>query len=204
MIYRFTDEELIEGLRKRESKSIRYMYQEYFPLIRHLLVKNSGNEQDAEDLLQDALVLLYKQCQAEPFLIQCSLKTYFVGICKNLWMQRLDYKFRLLYQADYSVHEPRERYYLDDQDLQYEDLARQRLLHKHLMLLPNDCRQLLQLYFLKISFSEIAKLLKYKDESYVKTKKYLCKNLLRKKIMNDPESQQFLYYDEETNHRRLD
>jgi RNA polymerase sigma factor (sigma-70 family) len=173
-------------------------------LIRHHLVKNSGNEQDAEDLLQDAIVVLYKQCQVEPFLLQCSLKTYFIGICKNLWMQRLDYKFKLLYQADYSVHEPREKYYMEDQELQYEDLARQRLLYKHLMLLPIDCRHLLQLYLLKISYGEIAKLLKYKDEAYVKTRKYMCKNILRKKIMNDPESQQFLYYDEKSNHERLD
>ena len=45
---------------------------------------------------------------------------------------------------------------------------------------------------------------KYKDEVYVKTRKYSCKRLLRRKIMNDPECQQFLNYDGNRNHQRLD
>ncbi|MCX6305842.1 MAG: RNA polymerase sigma factor [Bacteroidetes bacterium] len=200
----YKDEELIEGLRKRKSRCIDYLYQEYFPVLRNHLIHNSGNQQDVEDLFQEALIVLYNRVTVRPFVLNCSLKTYFISIGKNLWLQRLDYKYRLLYQADYEVHEPKEYYTIEDQNLEWETLEKQRLFYKNLMQLPTDCNRLLQLYCLKISFREIARLMNYKDEVYVKTRKYYCKNLLRKKIMNDPEYQQFIKYEGIHSYERLD
>ncbi|MFZ4521573.1 MAG: RNA polymerase sigma factor [Bacteroidales bacterium] len=192
---KYTDEELIDGLRHRRSGCIDYLYQEYFPIIRHHLTRNSGNLQDMEDLFQDTIIVLYKRCLEEPFSLGCSFKTYFVSVSKNLWMQRLDYKFRLLYQADYEVHEPRICYSEEEQEREAEKLEMERLFYDKMMELPGDCRQILQLYCLKVPYKEIATLLHLKDEVYVKTRKYFCKNLLRKKILNDPECRQFLSYD---------
>jgi RNA polymerase sigma factor (sigma-70 family) len=192
MMHPYTDEELIEGLRQRKSRCIEHMYKEFFPIIRHHLLHNSGNQQDMEDLFQDTILVLYKQTMAEPFVLECSLKTYFISIGKNLWMQRLDRKYKLLYQADCEVHESWEPYSMEDMVLQDEHLELQRLFYKHLMLMPSECRQLLQLYCLKIPYREIARLMKYKDEVYVKTRKYSCKKMLRRRIMNDPECQQIL------------
>jgi RNA polymerase sigma factor (sigma-70 family) len=161
-------------------------------VIRHHVKQNSGNEQDAQDVFQDTLVALFNQVRAEPFKLACSLKTYVTSIGKNLWLQRLDYKFRLLYQADLEVNEPGSCYTIEDQFPEYESLVLQRLLYKNIMLLPDDCRRLLQLYCLKVPFREIARMMKFKDEVYVKTRKYTCKNLLRKKMIKDPECLQFL------------
>ncbi len=191
----YTDEELIEGLRQRNRNCIEYLYREYTPVIRHFLLHNSGNQQDAEDLFQDGMIALYKRSTVEPLLLQCTLKTYFMSVCKNLWLQRLETKHRLLYQADCEVHESREPYSMEDQDIHAESLELQRLFFKNMMLLPDECRQLLQLYCLKIPYREIARLLNFKDEAYVKTRKYFCKKLLRRKILNDPESHQFLNYE---------
>jgi RNA polymerase sigma factor (sigma-70 family) len=200
----YSDEELIEGLKQRKRASIELLYREFFPVIRHYLLHNSGNQQDAEDLFQDTMVVLYKQCSAEQFKLECSLKTYFMAISKNLWLQRLERKYRLLYQADFSVQESMPAYTAGDLELQDERLEEQRVFYKHLMLLPHDCRRVLQLYCLKIPYKEIARLLKFKDEIYVKTRKYFCKSLLRKKIMNDPDYKLFLEYDGNKNHLRLD
>jgi DNA-directed RNA polymerase specialized sigma24 family protein len=122
-----------------------------------------------------------------------------MAISKNLWLQRLDRKYRLLYQSDCAVYESQGAYAMEDQALQEENLEQQRIFYKHLMLLPPDCRHLLQLYCLKIPYKEIARMLKFKDEVYVKTRKYTCKNLLRKKIMNDPDYKLLLAYDRKGN-----
>ena len=204
MMNLFKDEEIIEGLRQRKRTCIDYLYQEFYPVIRHYVQQNSGNHQDVEDLFQDTLLVLYKRSMIQPFNLECSLKTYFMSICKNLWLQRLERKYRLLYQADCEAHENQGEYTFEDQELRDENLEQQRLFYKNLMLLPMECRRLLQLYCLKIPYKEIARLLKYKDEIYVKTRKYSCKQLLRRKIMNDPEYQQFLNYDGPRNHMRLD
>ena len=203
-MHHYTDEELIEGLRQRKRSCIDYLYQEFYPVIRHYLKQNSGNQQDVEDLFQDTIIVLYKRCIVQPFALECSLKTYFMSICKNIWLQRLERKYKMLYQADYEVQEEQGRYAIDDQEINDEDLELQRLFYKNLMLLPNECRRLLQLYCLKIPYKEIARLMQFKDEIYVKTRKYSCKKLLRKKIMNDPEYHQFLNYEGNRNHQRLD
>lgn len=203
-MHQYTDEELVDGLRQRKRRYIDYLYEEFYPLVRHHLKQNSGNQQDVEDLIQDTLIVLFKRSKVQPFILECSLKTYFMSVCKNLWLQRLERKCRLLYQADYEVHEAKGKYTLEDQELKDENLEQQRLFYKNLMLMPTECRRLLQLYCLKIPYKEIARLLKYKDEIYVKTRKYSCKQLLRRKIMNDPECHQFLTYEGNRNHLRLD
>ncbi|MDP1622320.1 MAG: sigma-70 family RNA polymerase sigma factor [Bacteroidales bacterium] len=204
MMNKYTDEEIIKDLRQRKRSCIDYLYKEYFPLVRHHVKQNSGNDQDVEDVFQDTLVVLYKRSLEEPFTLKCSLKTFFVSVCKNLWLQRLDYKYRLMYHADYSVYEDREYYTLEDQYLKEEILEQNRLLYKNLMKMSPECRRILQLYCLKIPYKEIAAMMKLKDEVYVKTRKYYCKNLLRKKILNDPECHQFLKNYGNRNHLRLD
>jgi RNA polymerase sigma factor (sigma-70 family) len=204
MMLRYSDEDLIRGLQQKKTSCIRYLYQEYGPVVRHLVKRNSGNQQDTEDLFQDAILVLFKRSQIEPFKLECSLKTYFTSICKNLWLQRLERKYRLLYLSDVEVHETSGPCDVDDHELREENLEQQRLFYRHLQSLPTECQRLLKLYCLKIPYKEIARLMHYKDEIYVKTRKYSCKLLLRKKIMNDPDCHQFFEYERYKNHQRLD
>ena len=183
---------------------IEHLYREYQPAIRHFLVRNSGNVQDVEDLLQDAIVVLYKRLAAGPLTLDCTLKTYFMSVCRNLWLQRLERKYRLIYVSDMEVNERAGTYSMDESLVDEATLEQQRLFHKHLMKMPADCRNILQLYCLKISYREIARLMNYKDEVYVKTRKYSCKQMLRRRIQRDPEYQQFLKYHEQHDNGQLD
>ena len=189
MIFRPTDEELLAGLLQQKNSCIDYLYREYGPVIRHFIRQNSGNAQDVEDIMQDTIIKLFQVIRNPSFRLSCSLKTYFIAISRKLWMQRLDRKYRLLYQADFAVHEPDTSYMPDELDKSEQYLEQDRLFFKHLSEMPNECRRLLDLYFLKIPYKEIARLMNYKDDVYVKTRKYYCKNLLRKRIMKDPDYQ---------------
>jgi len=190
-----SDDTIIKGLREKESSSIKILYKEYFPLIRSIVQRNSGNFQDAEDVFQDGLIVLFRRVQVPSFTLQCSLKTYFYAVCKNIWLQRLERKYRLLYQADLEVHEDMEAYSADSNNLKEKNLEKMRLYQHHFLSLPQDCQSLLTLFFRKIPLKEISVILGLKDEAYTKTRKYLCKNMLRRKIFNDPNCQQFIEYD---------
>lgn len=192
---RYSDEILLEGLRQGKTNVLEYLYSEFTPVVRHLVRKNSGTQHEIEDLFQDALMILFRRCKEKNFCLKCSLKTYFIAICKNLWMQRLERKYRLLFQAHYEAHEERCAYIPEERTDSELMLERERLMHKNIKSLPPDCQRILKLYINKIPYAEIARLLQVKDEIYVKTRKYTCKNLLRKKIMNDPDCKQFFYYE---------
>lgn len=199
----YSDAMILEGLRQKKSSCIAWLYDEFSPVVRNLVRLNSGTEQDMEDLMQDAIIVLYSRSLAGPFQLECSLKTYFMSICKNLWLQRLERKFRLLYVADFEVNESSATYTLEDQRCREEKLEQLRMFHKNLSSLPVDCQRLIRLYCLRVPYKEIARLMNFKDEVYVKTRKYTCKSLLRKKILNDPECYQFLEYERFIHHKRL-
>jgi RNA polymerase sigma factor (sigma-70 family) len=189
-----TDEVLIKGLKEQNSKCIRYLYKEFFPLANSIVEKNSGSYEDAEDLFQDSMVVLYQRLKNENITLKCSLKTFFFGICKNLWMQRLDRKWRLLY-SDSLAEEPVGSYEIANWEFSEELLEKKRLFLKHFLTLPRRCQKILSLYLADLPLKKIAAELGLKNEEYAKARKYGCKNLLRKKIMNDPQCKPYLSYE---------
>ncbi len=186
----YSDDTILTELKKKDEGSIKYLYEEYFPLARSIVLKNSGTYEDAEDVFQDGLIVLFEKIQIGPLTLNCSLKTYFFSICRNIWMQRLDRKWRLLYQPDF-VNESLGDYDPFPFEIDEENLAKTRLYNHHLHSLPEDCKKILMLFISKTSLKEITCLMGFKDVSYAKTRKYLCKNMLRKRILNDPEYKTF-------------
>lgn len=195
MIY-FSDEDLLKGLKNKRTDSIRYFYREFLPLVRSIVERNSGNLQDSEDVFQDGLIILYEKILTDSMLLQCSLKTYFYSVCKNIWMQRLDRKWRLLYK-DEVVHEPSEEYDPMAMNINEEQLEKTRLYQQHFLDLPEDCQRILRLYIAQVPFKEIAVKMGFKNEAYAKTRKYLCKNMLRKRILKDSRYKMFFHYEEQ-------
>ncbi len=55
----YSDEAILEGLRLRSDFIINFIYKEYFPLIRFLVTENGGAEEDAEDIFQDGIIIIY-------------------------------------------------------------------------------------------------------------------------------------------------
>ncbi|HTX88236.1 MAG TPA: sigma-70 family RNA polymerase sigma factor [Bacteroidales bacterium] len=193
MIY-FSDGAVIRGLREKRADCIRFLYREYFPLAKSFVTKNSGSYEDAEDVFQDGIMVLFqKSCEGD-LILKCSLKTYFYSICRNIWLQRLDRKWRLLYQ-DNLVHESDPSYDPDPLGIDEEKLERTRIYQHHFLSLPEDCQKILMLFLKKVPFREIASMLGFRDDQAVKTRKYLCKNMLRKRILKDPQCKNLMHYE---------
>jgi RNA polymerase sigma factor (sigma-70 family) len=189
-----TDEALIRGLKEQNSGCFKYLYKEYFPLAKSIVERNSGSYEDAEDIFQDSIVVLYKRLTKENITLKCSVKTFFFGICKNLWMQRLDRKWRLLYSEN-MAEEPTGSYEIIDKEFSEEILEKKRLFQKHFLTLPHRCQKILLLYLKNLPLRKIAEELGLKNEEYAKSRKYNCKNILRKRIMNDPQCKPYLTYE---------
>ena len=57
----YSVEELLEGIRQHNTDVLKFIYRSYYPQIQHLVVTNSGNDDDAQDIYQDALIVIYKK-----------------------------------------------------------------------------------------------------------------------------------------------
>lgn len=63
---------------------------------------------------------------------------------------------------------------------------RYRIYRDHFSELEKDCQRILLLSLQKFSSKDIADTMGYSSENYAKTKKYNCKERLKKAIMDDP------------------
>jgi len=183
----YSDEKIIDGIISKNRLVINFMYRDYFPLIRSLIEKNSGTRQDAEDVFQDGLEALFIRCRERELVLNCALRSYFYAICRNIWLQRLERKYRLVYHPDLLVNDSEERYIGRESLTKEQKLARHKIFWKHFNQLPVDCRQILQMYIDRVPCKKVAEIFGFTDENYAKVRKYLCKQLLRKRIKRDPE-----------------
>jgi len=160
-----TDKEIIEHLQQHKfSQAIKGLY-DVLPLVKKYVGANNGTNTDAEDIFQDALVILCKKVQSGDFTLTASLKAYLMAIVKNCWLQELRRQKKLPVSSTTAEIENTDSN--EDPGFITAKAA--------FDLLGEKCRQLLILfYYKKNSFKEIAAALAFSDEKIAKNQKYRC------------------------------
>jgi RNA polymerase sigma factor (sigma-70 family) len=182
----YSDEEILEGIKLRKAVVLEFVYEECYPLIRNLVLKNSGEIEDVQDVFQDAMVILFKKVKENGLVLQCSFKTYIFSICQHLWLQRLERRKKNthVFRRVSLTAELREEELIEIYDDEEEKF---RIYQKHFLGLDTECQQVLKLFLKKATIREIADTLGYQTEEYTKVKKYRCKEELKRRIISDPE-----------------
>lgn len=168
------------------NKAILYLYDQSKTQVRAYILRNSGRHADFEDVLQEGIAVFYSNAVSEEFLLKGSPKSYLFGICKNLWLKKLNRKSRLPLDTleDYNVSDEVEDRHEDGQIALISEMMKE---------LSMECQKLLTMfYFDKKSMMEIASLLAYKEGSVAKSKKYKCLQSLKSKVLSHPKLQELL------------
>ena len=76
---------IIADLKTENNFAFGKLYQDNFGKISNFVQKNSGNQADAEDLFQNAMMVLVEKLRQDNFQLAASINTYVYAICKNLW-----------------------------------------------------------------------------------------------------------------------
>ncbi len=174
------DSYLIEGIHLGDRKIINNIYEQYFPRIKNLIENNKGNEADAYDIFQDALMVIYQKSKQADFQLKSTFYTFLYAICRNLWLKRLKKKKVL------GVTIQEENVSSNDDDIieQINQREKLRLYQEKFQALGKDCQRLLQFFFEGISMREIAKTMGI-SEKYARKRKFICKERLISLIQAD-------------------
>jgi RNA polymerase sigma factor (sigma-70 family) len=89
---------LRQALLANRAHALTQLYRQGFPPVRRYVGRHGGNAQDAQDVFQDALVLLYEQATSGTLTLTASATTYLGGISRNLWQHELRRRARLPHQ----------------------------------------------------------------------------------------------------------
>jgi len=178
-----TDNALIKGIRNHESPVLEYVYDTYYPIIEGYIIHNQGSREQARDVFQEAMIVVYNKIKSGHLELTCKFGTYLYAICKNMWIQeRKKYLQRAekLRQQPLVVNDPGPA---DDPLLQNHLTD---LFNKHFGDLSEDCQKILSMYFNNFSVEDIRTAMNYKDLHHTADRKYRCKKSLIKRIVNDP------------------
>ncbi len=186
----YSDQAIVEGIRQKDGGVLKYIYAQCFPSVSYLVRSNSGNEDDVQDVFQDAMVILYKNISEGNFELHCSFQTYLYSVCKRLWMKKLQAKQKQEVSLSNfaATVELSEINLIAIYDVEEEKF---RAYQKHFLRLPVECQKLLRLFVSKVSLRDIAAQMGFKSEKYAKLRKFLCKEELKRNVLNDPECKQF-------------
>jgi RNA polymerase sigma factor (sigma-70 family) len=181
---KYSDSAIIEGLCRQDNKILEYLYDSYFEMVRDHLRKNSGSDDDVYDVLQESIVILYKQVRESNFRLTSDLKGYFFGIVKNRWRELLRKNPKL---SDLDIDPPDDSGQSDENQVILE-----RIVSRSFTLLKEDCQIAINLFMEGYNYEEIARKMGLKNETYARRKKYLCKEALMEIIKSDNEYQDLI------------
>ena len=186
MVYRtssaMNETEIFERICKGDEKALEFLYKKYYRMMTKLVITNSGTEEEARDVYQDALIVFWQKATSGNLVLTSKMSTYIYSICQNLWRKELDRKKRFTNEEkDAAVA------------LDTETLEREKIIGKCIDQLDETCKKVLMYYYFEeMSMQEIADKLGFANTDTAKTKKYKCKKKLDDLVKAQYSEQDFL------------
>ena len=84
-----TDQELIDQLKKGNENCLQQLYQ-HIGMVKSWVEQNNGNEDDALDVFQEAIIVFYKNVMAGNYELRSKISTYLFEISKRQWLNQLN------------------------------------------------------------------------------------------------------------------
>ena len=143
-----SDLELMEGIQMGNESFLDTLYDKCRSSINHYVINNKGTEDEAEDIVQDTVILAWEKIIRKELVLKSNTKlsTYLMGIARNKWYEALRAKGKMApIPEDYEEAE--------EENLEEEKFI---LLSELINKLDDICREILtQKYWLKKKFEEI-------------------------------------------------
>ncbi len=164
------------ALLANREKTLEYLYARTYPAVLHYVKEHQGRPEDAQDLLQDAMILFFEKVVHDQLVLTAAPTTYLVAICKNRWRQEREKRSRQVPLADGHADaaggtpEP-------------ETAGDQRNLLEYVNRLGEKCQDLLvRFYYFGQRLEQIAADHGYRSIRSATVQKFKCLERLRKAV----------------------
>lgn len=146
-------------------------------MVQALVINNNGSVDDAKDVFQEAMIILYEKARSGCFELNCLIRTYIYSVSRRVWLKRL------MQQSRFSMSDSTEEAVSVDDDLEEHDRKNTEFLMMERAMggLGEPCKSLLEAFYLqKKTMQEIASGFGYTNAENAKNQKYKCLVRLKK------------------------
>jgi RNA polymerase sigma factor (sigma-70 family) len=169
-----TDREVVLGILNNSEDALNKLYTGYFPMVLQFILNNNGDEDDAKDVYQECIIILYNKIKTGEFELTSKLKTYIYSVSRRIWLKKLSQQSKKSNNvtefediAAVEVHEAK--------DLQFEKMG------SALANLGEPCKTIIQDFYINnLSMQDISEKFGYTNTDNAKTQKYKCLQRLKK------------------------
>ena len=174
-----TQTEIIQQIESgNPEKAFKSLYQ-YFPKIEALILQSGGSKNDASDIFQEALILLYRKLQKEGFVLTSSVETYLYSVCRFMCydLNRANAK-QVSWDIDLEESDENELEQL------FQDEERFKLAETALQTIGEKCLDILKMFYHQgVKMAEIATKMNFSSAKIAKNQKYKCLERAKKKFV---------------------
>ncbi len=177
-----TDQEIFKQICRGDEHALEVVYQKNYRMMMRLVQNNSGTEQEAKDIYQEAVVVFWQKAVSGNLVLTSKISTYIYSICLNLWRKELDRKKR-------HTNEEYDKPHYQQHDAE----EKAKIVRECIDQLGETCKKVLSYYYFDgMSMKEIAERVGFANTNTAKTKKYKCKKKLDEIIKTQYSSNDFL------------
>src|SRR5450759_2040431 len=83
------DARILDLMRRGDEEALVILFDASRRAVTSYVRNNNGTTDDAEDMLQEALIVLWEKVRSGNFHYDAKLSTFIVAVVKNLWLRRL-------------------------------------------------------------------------------------------------------------------
>jgi RNA polymerase sigma factor (sigma-70 family) len=183
-------------IREGDEEALAELYKKNRRPVTALVTRNTGSPDDAEDILQESLIILWERIRTGKHQYTSQLGTFIYATARNLWLQRLARRNRELPAGrmrspsipaseteEISGADRRNEPSSGDPDplTLLTDEEETRAVARAISRLGDPCRQLLlSFYWEELTMEQIAAKMGFANAETAKSKKYQCKKALEK------------------------
>jgi len=173
-----TDREVVLGILNNSEEALNKLYAGYYSMVLQFILNNNGDEDDAKDVYQEAIIVLYNKIKSGNFELSSKLKTYIYSVSRRIWLKKLaqqskktsniaDFEDVLAVEDDVEQHEQK--------DMQFDKME------AALESLGEPCKTIIQDFYIhSLSMQDICEKFGYTNTDNAKTQKYKCLQRLKK------------------------
>lgn len=185
---KYSNEVIIQGILDHNREVLQHIYLENYRKIKQLVTTNNGSADEADDIFQESIMVIYNKVQKHELKLSASFGTYFYAVANILWRNELKRK---------KTHTNDEREVislLDESDIvgEYEKNERHKLVWHYFEKLTDDCKKVITLFIDGHSITEVTEMMGYSSEQHTKNRRLRCKNTLIEHIMSNPKYKELI------------